>query len=139
MLVSSLDSFDKRNGPHTFALIVFAIFYFILVVLFGVRLRAWDAYSPGQCYESGIITVDYLPLSVSDLIYLGVKAPVLLVAILGSTWAIAWSKNWWHNGIRQSGPLRHYSLLSLLRPYALRRRISWLATRLIMISVSARL
>jgi hypothetical protein len=99
MLVSTRDSFNMRNGPRTFALILFTLFYFVFVVLFGMRLRDWDAYSPGQCYESGIMTVDYLPHSVPDLIYLGITAPVLIIAIFGSTCAFAASTDWWHNGI----------------------------------------
>jgi hypothetical protein len=87
------------NGPRIFAVITFVILYFIFVVLLGIRLQGWDANIAGSCYESGIMTIEYLKHPIPDLIYLGITAPVLIIAILASTLSAAYVKDYWHNGI----------------------------------------
>jgi hypothetical protein len=90
---------SSDNGPRIFAVTTFVILYFIFAVLLGIRLQGWDANSAGGCYESGVMTIEYLKHPVPDLTYLGITAPVLIIAILGSTLSAAHAEDFWHNGI----------------------------------------
>ncbi|KAH8773260.1 hypothetical protein BGZ57DRAFT_953915 [Hyaloscypha finlandica] len=82
MFLRSRDDVEVRRVSS----FLFVVFYFIFVVLLILRLRAWDNYSSGQCYEPGFL--HFIP----DTRYVVVSAVLLIVAVIASMWP---QEKWW--------------------------------------------
>jgi len=89
--------------------ILFVAFYFSFVVLLILRLRAWDNYSSGQCYEPGFLHF------IQATPYVVVSALLLIIAVISSAWA---QEKWWTYGLVIVAAIQ--ALVSLLSIVSLR-------------------
>ena len=67
---------------------IFLMLYLTFVIMFGIRLNAWDDSTPGQCYSTSRIVLPDGLHPVGDQIYLGITSfycfALLLVATIDS-------------------------------------------------------